>query len=220
MAAAPEFKVCGLTRPDDAALAASLGARFVGTILVGGPRLVTPADARAVYAAAPQATAVAVVPLAAGAETAALGRAAGAAVLQLHADPSPAQVADVRAHWDGALWAVVRLGTTDRSADLAALAGLVEAIVCDTATPSGLGGSGVAFDWARHRGALDAVRGRTRLVLAGGLTPDNISEAWRCLAPDVLDVSSGVEASPGRKSPDRLAAFGRVVRSLLPSPPG
>ncbi|MBI3792092.1 MAG: phosphoribosylanthranilate isomerase [Gemmatimonadetes bacterium] len=217
MADPPEFKVCGLTRPADAALAVSLGARYVGTIHVGGPRLVTPQRAREVYAAASGAEAVAVVPIGEAAQIAALGAASGASILQVHADPTPAVLTALRAHWPGAIWAVVRLGHADRQTELLALAEVADALVADTATEGGLGGTGRQFDWTRHATALSAVRRHARIVLAGGLHSGNISDAVRALAPDVVDVSSGVEDAPGVKSPDRMRAFARAVALSLPS---
>ena len=71
------------------------------------------------------------------------------------------------------------------------------------------GGTGRTFDWSL---AAEVRRGVSYLILAGGLTPDNVAEAARVVDPDVVDVSSGVEASPGRKDPDKVRAFVEAVR--------
>ncbi|MGI9075736.1 MAG: phosphoribosylanthranilate isomerase, partial [Gemmatimonadaceae bacterium] len=69
-----------------------------------------------------------------------------------------------------------------------------------------------AFDWYAVARALDRARRPSRLVLAGGLTPDNVSEAIRALRPDVVDVSTGVELSPGVKHAGKMRAFSAAVR--------
>lgn len=217
MAERPDIKFCGLTRPADAELAASLGARYVGVILVGGPRLVTPARASLVFDAARGPERVAVVSLGAPADMAALGHAAGADILQLHADPTPELVRALREHWKGGIWAAVRLGGGRVPSVWSQLFGVADAVVTDTAVPSGLGGSGVRFDWAAHRALVEKSRVGGRFVLAGGLTPGNIPDAIRVLGPDVVDVSSGVEDMPGVKSPELMRAFSRAVASSSPT---
>ena len=214
----PEIKFCGLTRHADAARAASLGASYVGVILVGGPRLVSPSVARDVFGAAAGPRRVAVVSLGPAEAMAAQGREATADILQLHADPSLDDVRALRAVWSGGIWAVTRLAAEAPRADLPALFSLTDAVVVDTMVSGGLGGSGQRFDWNRHAHAIASARGKGRLVLAGGLTSSNISEAVRALAPDVVDVSSGVEDAPGVKSPDRMLAFAEAVASSSPSP--
>ncbi len=212
----PEVKFCGLTRPVDAELASALGASYVGVILVGGPRLLTPTVAQEVLQAATGPRRVAVVPRTAAAQMAALGRAVGADILQVHADPTPAELAELRTLWDGGVWAVARLGTTPHAETLCALFAAADAVVVDTLVPGGLGGSGHAFDWERHAPLLATARARTPIVLAGGLTADNISEAVRVLGPDVVDVSSGVEDAPALKSPAKMRRFALAVASPIP----
>ena len=133
MAERPDIKFCGLTRPADAELAASLGARYVGVILVGGPRLVTPARASLVFDAARGPERVAVVSLGAPADMAALGHATGADILQLHADPTPELVRALREHWKGGIWAAVRLGGGRVPSVWSQLFGVADAVVTEGA---------------------------------------------------------------------------------------
>lgn len=212
-----EIKFCGLTRPADAALAASLGASFVGAILVGGPRALQATAAHDVLHAAVGPVRVAVVRVTEPDDMARQGREAGADVLQLHADPTLEQIRALRTVWSGGIWAVVRIGADETRGDLAELFATSDAVVVDALVPGGLGGSGRQFDWNQHASTLASARGKGRLVLAGGLTSDNISEAVRTLTPDVVDVSSGVEDAPGIKSPDRMRAFVRAVATFNPS---
>ena len=103
------------------------------------------------------------------------------------------------------LWNTVRIGRDD-------LAGVAEragdALHFDTSAAGLGGGTGKTFDWS----LLDGVARTRALVLAGGLRPENVAEAVRRVRPDVVDVASGVEASPGVKDPAKIAAFVREVR--------
>jgi phosphoribosylanthranilate isomerase len=85
-----------------------------------------------------------------------------------------------------------------------------EALVLDSKTRGSLGGTGISFDWGA---AQRAVRPHSsKLVVAGGLTPANVAQAIETLSPDVVDVSSGVEFSPGIKDHARMADFIDAVR--------
>ena len=85
-------------------------------------------------------------------------------------------------------------------------------IVMDTYVSGMYGGTGVTHDWGRSRTVRDSIPGR--LVLAGGLNHDNVAEAVRAVHPDCVDVSGGVEASPGVKDHDKMCAFIQAVRRV------
>ncbi len=216
----PAIKFCGLTRPEDVRHAARLGAAYVGCIFAGGPRLVTADRARAITAGvqdddthAPRV--VGVMGAIDARAVANLAHAAALDVVQLHADPDVADVAAVRRHWAGEVWAVVRVAGTDLPERTAALFDAADAVVLDARVDGGmLGGNGVALPWAALADALAPVRGRVPLVLAGGLRPENVAAAVAALAPDVLDVSSGVESAPGMKDHTRMTAFAAAARPL------
>ena len=214
----PEVKFCGLTRPGDAALAAELGATYIGTILASGPRLLSPAQAREVYRAAPGPTAVAVVGAGTPQALAALGRDSGADILQLHGDPSAADLDHLRALWPGRLWVVLRVGAAGLPANAEALARRADGIVLDTMVAGRLGGTGQAFDWRSVTQDMAGLRAAALFVLAGGLHADNIGEALDLLAPQVVDVSSGVESAPGIKDAARMRAFMSAVDRWHPLP--
>jgi phosphoribosylanthranilate isomerase len=199
-------------RADDAAFAARAGAAFVGSIFAGGPRAVDAVTARrnveAARAAAraagrPTPQGVAVV----GAQTPAdAARLAGDAALDV-VSCTPTRR---RRRRRGAprvarpVWAALRVAGTTLPAHAADLFAAADAVVVDAKVHGGtLGGTGVALDWAALADALAAVRGRTTLVLAGGLRASNVAEAVARLAPEVVDVSSGVEAAPGVKRDGR-----------------
>ena len=91
---------------------------------------------------------------------------------------------------------------------------VVYAFLLDSGGPVVRGGTGVAFDW-NAAGPKAEVMGRlSRLIVAGGLNPQNVSEAVSVLHPWGVDVSSGVEAHPGKKDPEKVRAFVKAVRSL------
>ncbi len=213
----PQVKICGLTRPDDARIAAEAGARYLGTIRVeGSPRYVEAGDARRIGEAAPELPLVLVVADEPVDRLVAHARESGARVLQLHGSEPPEYLAEVRSRGGWELWKARRvrssdeiLRTVDRYREVADL------LLLDAWHPEKLGGTGELFPWP----ALEAVRGEwpdaPRLGVAGGLVPENVDEAIRRLRPQVVDVSSGVEARPGVKDPERLRAF--LARARTPS---
>ena len=88
-----------------------------------------------------------------------------------------------------------------------------DAVFLDSGTPQQPGGTGKSFDWHEGNYIADVIRNAGfKLVVAGGLTPDNVTEAIRILKPWGVDVVSGVEASPGKKDPRKVRAFINAVR--------
>jgi phosphoribosylanthranilate isomerase len=133
-------------------------------------------------------------------------------VVQLHGDPSPGLVERVRPFFAGEVWAVIRVEGAELPKGSAALLNVADAVVLDTKVVGQLGGSGRTFDWSTVARTLDQQRGRARIVLAGGLNAENVSQAVRAMAPDIVDVSSGVESAPGIKDHARMRAFRDAVR--------
>jgi phosphoribosylanthranilate isomerase len=112
----------------------------------------------------------------------------------------------------GAIWTVVRVtGSRLEAVDPDVLAA-VDGVVLDTSVGGRTGGTGVAFDWAAAADAVRSLADRTTVVLAGGLHPGNVADAVRLLAPRVVDVSSGVESSPGVKDHAMMRAFAESAR--------
>jgi phosphoribosylanthranilate isomerase len=201
-------KFCGLTRPEDAREAMRLGAAYVGAIFAGGPRTVRPDTARELFVAAAGG------PVAVGVfgaddvnEIAANAMTAGVEVIQLHGDPRAADVRAMRKRFGGRVWAVVRAEGSLLPEWTEELFHEADAVLLDARVKGTLGGTGVALEWGALADSVAALRGRTPVVLAGGLKPENVAEAVRLLAPDVVDVSSGVESSPGIKDHAKMRAF-------------
>jgi phosphoribosylanthranilate isomerase len=206
-----DVKMCGLMQPADARAAADLGAAYVGVIFASGPRTLDPSRARVVLdGAGGRAARVGVFGPTDPAALAAIVREAGLDIVQLHADPTAADVRAARDASGAKVWAVVRVDGPLSSAALHSLWESADAVVLDAKAKGVLGGTGTSFDWSAA--AAVAREHEAPLVVAGGLTAENVARAIEALAPDVVDVSSGVESAPGVKDRARMAGFIDAVR--------
>jgi phosphoribosylanthranilate isomerase len=209
------LKFCGLTRPEDASHAASVGATYAGVILTESVRQVSPGRALEILAAAPNLKRVGVFRHDQPASILADATAIGLDVLQLHGRFTAETVDQLREGFDGEMWAVIPFDASEpRLPDSwSELADRVDAILVDTSVGGRSGGTGATFDWIRAEPLVRKLAERTEVVLAGGLTPMNVGEAIRTLGPGVVDVSSGVESVPGVKDHHLMKAFAEAVRS-------
>jgi phosphoribosylanthranilate isomerase len=201
-----EVKICGLTRAVDAEYADAAGADYLGVIFAGGPRQRLPAQAKETLAGR-RARKVGVFAGQEPGEIADIAREVGLDVVQLHGASGPGRVQAVRASTGLEVWAVLRTHDGALPADAEELADAADALVVDALVPGQLGGNGVAVPWLLLGESLDAMERGHRIVLAGGLTPDNVAEAIDYVSPMVVDVSSGVESAPGIKDHARIRAF-------------
>ncbi|HEU5182022.1 MAG TPA: phosphoribosylanthranilate isomerase [Candidatus Polarisedimenticolia bacterium] len=201
----PRIKFCGITRRADLEAAAAAGADAVGVILVAGtPRSLDPARARDLLRSAPPF--LARVGVFADEDPIRIRRIRedlGLTAVQLHGSESPGHCAAV----GGVRIKTLRVREDFSPASMEPFD--VEAFLLEAPVPGALGGGGVAFDWSRL--ATHGAFGR-RIIVAGGLTPDNVAEAVHLLRPYGVDVSSGVEQSPGVKDAKRMEDFVRAVR--------
>jgi phosphoribosylanthranilate isomerase len=197
-----------MTRPQDAALASEIGAAYIGVVFAPGSRQVSPATARVILDAGGDK--VRRVGVFGTNEPGPIARAAGEAgldIVQLHADPTPAQVQAVKREFPGEVWAAIRIAGNHIPHDSEQLFDSADAVVLDARSEKGLGGTGQALPWSDVALDLARDRGSSAVVLAGGLRPDNVASAIRTLAPDVVDVSSGIESAPGIKDPWLMREF-------------
>lgn len=208
------IKICGITCPHDAILAIEAGADAVGLVFARSPRQVTLRQARQIVAAIPPFSfVVGVFVNARPTSVLRIVEAVGLSAAQLHGDESPDQLAKLQG---------IRLIKALRVRDSRFLDMLrryrqagASAILLDAFSPKARGGSGRRFDWdlvhgAREGGALDDA---PRLILAGGLTPQNVAAGIHRVRPWGVDVSSGVEDEPGVKSAEKIARFIAAVRA-------
>jgi len=195
------IKVCGVTRIEDALRASELGADALGFVFwPGSPRFVDPEQVRAIVKALPPFVAAVGVfvnqtpdYLASVASTAML------TAVQLHGDEDPAAYAAVARR-------LIKAVSLSPDFDAAhAVSALPQAVtmLLDAHDPIRRGGTGRTIDWQVAAG-LARMR---RVILSGGLTPGNVAKAQAAVQPYAMDVSSGVEASPGVKDPAKLRAF-------------
>lgn len=204
-------KICGLRDPAHAALAADLGANAVGVVMsLRSSRHATADEARAVISAAravrPDVDAVLVVNTIGAEEAAALAHELGFDVLQLHGNYAAEDVAAARA----SLPRVWRATSLAHFPELRAGELGEERLLLDGAVP----GSGATWDLT-PLGADAELRARigNEWLLAGGLDPENVAQAITLARPGGVDVSSGVERSPGQKDPDLISKFIGAARA-------
>jgi len=194
-------KICGITNEEDALMAVALGADAVGFVFAPSPRQVTVGAVRDIARRLPP-------------EILTIGvfrdqdphfvvdtvLEAGLRGAQLHGHETPAMAGEIRPRVRTLIVAFAAGSPgIERFDEYQA-----DALLLDAATPGG----GKVFDWA----LVDDVPTNRRLILAGGLTPDNVATAIERVDPWGVDVSSGVESSPGRKDPRLVQAFIRAAR--------
>jgi phosphoribosylanthranilate isomerase len=208
------IKFCGLTRAEDARVAMELGASFVGVVFASGPRRLTADRASTLFRDVRGPRRVGVFGDHSIEDIARIAHAVGLDVVQLHADPHPERVAQVKVATGLETWGAMRVANELNEADLDALISCADAIVFDSRVAGALGGTGRAFDWSVVTNVLDPHRrSGARIVLAGGLSPTLVPQAIAALRPDVVDVSSGVESAPGVKDHALMRAFVAAVSS-------
>lgn len=215
------IKICGITNPHDAQAAAACGADAVGMVLHRGSRrgISVEEAGRIVAALPPFVTPVLLFVDAAPGLILETAREVGVRHVQLHGHEPP--------EWVKALPGLTILKALHVSADTLAAEliawqaairhdGLknLHGFVLDTGGTGQPGGSGVPNDWQAIQAQQRAGRLQAppHLIAAGGLTPETVSPVVRELRPWAVDVSSGVEQAPGRKDPEKIAAFIRAVR--------
>jgi len=200
-------KICGITNWTDARRAIESGADFLGfNFYPGSPRYIAPAKARRIVKKLPKGVAaVGVFVNEPEEKMLEIARRVGLDYLQLHGDESPETVA----HLQRALPVIkaVRVKRPFRAAQITRYR-RASALLLDGFDRRLRGGTGKTFDWKL------ALRAKPygKIFVAGGLAPENVGEAIRIAKPFAVDVSSGVEAKPGKKDPARLKAFAKAVR--------
>jgi phosphoribosylanthranilate isomerase len=210
-------KVCANTSLEDALLAADAGADAVGFVFAESVRRVTPARVRAITPRLPaNLEKIGVFVDASFDELAAAIEECGLTGVQLHSGCEAGVATRLRErfteqqmrilkviHFEQGLEAELRAASADEALD---------AVLIDSRAATLLGGTGVRFDWKAARGSF--VDSRLRMIVAGGLNPENLGEAIATLQPWGVDVASGVEAAPGKKDAAKVRAFVENARDL------
>jgi len=193
-------KICGITTVRDARLAARLGADALGfNFYRRSPRYIRPARAKAIVAALPPfISAVGVFVNEEPEEVSRICRLCGLDAAQLSGDETPADVSGVRG--------VQRIkGIRVASEQDVGMCRRyqAEAFLLDAYVPGEFGGTGEVFNWQLARGAAEF----GPVILAGGLTVENVADAIAIAQPYAVDVASGVESAPGKKDKDLMTEF-------------
>ena len=199
------MKVCGTTCEEDALLAVAMGADAVGFIFAPSPRQVTPSVvAHIASRLPPEVVTVGVFRDAAPEQVVKVVNGIGLKAAQLHGRETPAQVQWVTER----VPLVINAFPAGSSAIRRAGEYGAQIVMLDAPSP----GSGQVFDWS----LVDGVPPGSRLLLAGGLTPDNVADAIAQARPWGVDVCTGVEARPGRKDPVKLRTFVAAAKAAGP----
>jgi phosphoribosylanthranilate isomerase len=201
----PRVKICGITRAEDGLAVAAADADAIGLVFADSPRRVSPAQAQAIVRALPPFIKVVGLFVDAGeADVKEVLRQVPLDLLQFHGRESPEFCRAAGRPYIKAIAMQAGKDVTAEAARYPDAAGLL----FDAWHPALAGGSGETFDWERvPRGLQQPV------ILAGGLTPENVAAAVRAVRPYAVDVSSGVEVSKGIKSAEKIAAFIRNTKS-------
>jgi phosphoribosylanthranilate isomerase len=201
-------KICGVTNETDLRAVSEAGAAAVGIVTevsVDTPREVAPDRAADLVAAAPPFLSTVLVSMPdSPARAVELAGAVAPDAIQLHGDLDAEDVRYVRREARADVITAVDAAATDR---VRGYDGVADAVLIDSTTESGAGGTGETHDWDAAADLVDDCS--TPVVLAGGLTPENVAEAARTVGPYAVDVSSGVERLGGEKDHEAVRAFVR-----------
>jgi phosphoribosylanthranilate isomerase len=202
-------KICGNTNLEDALLAVEAGADALGFVFYAeSPRHVTPEQVRDIVRQLPvRVETVGVFVNEAGERVEAIVELAGLTAIQLHGDEYRDHEWPMTARKIFVTIPARELGGWRKNSRKR-----LDAILVDSSTPQQRGGTGKTFDWEEARASLTALGQEVPIIVAGGLTSENVTGAITALRPWGVDVSSGVEAHPGKKDPAKVRAFVAAVR--------
>jgi phosphoribosylanthranilate isomerase len=218
MALPVRIKICGVRTADVARAAVDAGADMIGLVFAEkSPRYVTAEQAAAIVdGLGPRVDAVGVFKDAEPAHVKSIAFRAGFSIAQLHGETGEdavAAISPLRAFRAIAFDPATIDAELERWSAYFKESRNLLSLIIDTPDPSRLGGgTGKTFDWAALRAALDRVKPAVPIVLAGGLTPENVAEAVGVIRPWAVDVSSGVESSRGVKDISKVRAFCDAAR--------
>ena len=205
-------KICGLTSREDAETAIALGADALGFNFYAGSKrhLSFDENCKWIGALPTFVTKVAVLVNAPLPEAAGIVMHPATDIVQLHGDEDEKYCHELSLLG----YAMVKAIRLRDAADIEKAAGFsTQNVLIDAHVEGEYGGTGAAIDLPLAREIVER-QPALRIILAGGLTPENVAEAVRAVRPFAVDVASGVESAPGKKDPAKMAAFIAAVRSI------
>jgi phosphoribosylanthranilate isomerase len=198
-------KICGITNVEDAMAAADLGADAIGFVFAPSPRQISPDKAREIIMTLPSRVQTVGVFVDEDSErVASTASICHLDLLQFHGKES----ADYCGRFGQRVIKAVRVESRSDLEGCSEYQGVVDAFLLDSYVPGQQGGTGLTFDWNL---AVEAKR-FGRIILAGGLNPDNVAAAVTAVWPCAVDASSGLEQKPGVKDHEKMALFVQRVR--------
>jgi phosphoribosylanthranilate isomerase len=196
-----KVKVCGITNPEDARVAADAGADAIGLVFAESPRRVSVERAREIASVLPDGILkVGVFVDAEPEEVLRISRYVGLDYAQLHGDEPPEAVAEIRG---GGVGVIKALRVRNAGALEAVERYEVDLLLLDAWSAEARGGTGVRFDWELAK----SLKGRDNILVSGGLSPENVREAIEYFEPYGVDASSSLEERPGIKNAERVRRF-------------
>lgn len=221
------IKICGITSLEDAKFAVDAGADAVGFVFAASPRRVTPQIVREITRALPaNVEKIGVFVDASADEIVATVEAAGLTGVQLHGEYLDSDVSNMRDRLRKSTESLRMVHVVPYDGDAADFARRLQSlaalpvsddhptvVLVDTRVGDKVGGTGIPFDWGAAQDTFHRHATNLRLIVAGGLHPKNVRHAIQMLRPWGVDVSSGVEAAPGRKDHARVTEFIRAARA-------
>ncbi len=199
------IKICGITNIEDAMLSVDLGANALGFVFYKeSKRYIKPENAQSIISKLPPfVTTVGVFANQKLEEIKKIKEKVGFDVFQLHGDESP----DFCKKVEGKIIKAIRVKDSVDPKEVESYP--TQAILFDNYSTEAYGGTGETFGWEILRG-FDTSK---KIILSGGLTPENVARAIRIVNPYAVDVSTGVEENPGKKNPEKLKRFIKAVRN-------
>ena len=198
------IKICGIMNKEDAIAAAHFGADALGFVFATSPRKVSAESAREIIKTLPPFVKTVGVFVDEDPErVSSIAARCGLDILQFHGSESVGYCNS----FNRRVIKAVRMQSRDELKNLSNYVDVVDGLLLDTYVPNKLGGTGITFDWEL---AVEA-RKYGRIILAGGLNPENVAAAIRMVKPYAVDASSGLERSPGVKDHEKMAQFIREV---------
>ncbi|MGH7799503.1 MAG: phosphoribosylanthranilate isomerase [Thermodesulfobacteriota bacterium] len=199
------IKICGITNLEDALFSVDLGTNALGFVFYkGSKRYIEPDNAKSIISKLPPfVTTVGVFANQELEEIKKIKEKTGFDAFQLHGDESP----DFCMKLEGKIIKAIRVKDSINPEEIESYP--TQAILFDNYSIEYYGGTGETFGWEILKG-FDTSK---KIILSGGLTPENVAQAIRIVNPYAVDVSSGVEDSPGKKNPDKLKRFIKAARN-------
>jgi len=217
------IKICGTTNLSDAKHALAAGANALGFIFAAGPRRVDPTTAASIIAALPENTGgIGVFIYEAPSVVAEIADNIGLTGIQLHGQEPAEQLAEFRSALGSrmiikALQAREIIGNRGILDTYLRCTDWFDAVLIDSGGLGQRGGTGARFDWNAAQPVVSRIKEVKSVILAGGLTPENVGRAILLFQPWGLDVVTGVEREPGKKEAAKMHAFVQAVRSTFAS---